>query len=208
MALSKLTLPVLISSKQIEFAAEREDIVALMRPMPLLAVDAAQNWAPEARPVEKKSVDQAASCAIYVGLFGCIYSEPTILEYRSASGNRYREILIYIKDCPKREGPLAEFLKEVMDPKTGRTVVRYSDWSKVRKRFREHLWEATGRMVQHLLRLADPPAAMGEDGSILERRWVVEKKALLNLGLPSNPGEARELARFFENERLKPRGGL
>ncbi len=207
MAVPTETLRVLISSKQAEFVSEREDIVLLMKPMPLLAVDAAENWSPESLPVQEKSVSQAAACAIYVGLFGCVYSEATELEYRAASSNRYREILVYIKDCPNREAPLADFVNELMSAKSGRTVVRYKDWSKIRQRFRQHLWDAVGRMVQHTLRLADPPAAMGEDGSILDRRWAFEKEALRSLGLPVEPQDAREFAKVLDTVWSQSRGG-
>jgi len=208
MAIDKLTLPVLISSKQAEFAVERDDIIRIMKPMPLLAVDAAENWAPEALPVEEKSVRQAAGCAIYVGLFGCIYSEPTVLEYKAAAGNSYREILVYVKDCATRQPKLADFLDQVADPKNGHKLVRYSEWSTVRRRFRDHLWEAIGRMVQHALRLGDPPAAMGEDSSVFDQRWQLERAALLDLGLPDDPQRAKELAILLENEKDAQTGGL
>lgn len=198
----RMALPVLISSKQAEFPVERADIVKIMEPMPLLAADAAEGWAPEAVDVQEKSVQRANACLIYVGLFGCIHSEPTILEYRAATRNPHREILVYIRDCDNREPQLSAFLSEVIAPVTGRTVLRYSDWRAVRKRFRDHLWEAIGRMAQHCLRLGSPPAAMGP-GSALARRWERERAGLLELGLPATPSEALELATFLEAERSR-----
>src|SRR3954447_17981702 len=172
MALLKMQLPVLISSKQAEFERERADIVKLMASMPLLAVDAAERWSPASIPVQHESVFHAERCAIYVALFGCRYSNPTILEYEAAAGNLHREVLIYIRDCDNREPPLHEFLERVSNPTAGPTVVHYSAWSKVRERFVEHLWDATGRMVQHLLRLGAVPSAMGAEQEVFEKRWL------------------------------------
>ena len=209
MAVQKLTLPVLISSKQIEFQLEREDIRKLMERIPLLAVDLAADWAPQARPILDQSVRQARACAIYVGFYGCIYSEPTVQEYRAARENRYREILIYVKDCPgSRDAQLTAFLKELTDPTAGHTVLTYSDWSKVRQHFTGHLWEAIGRMTTLALRLGDPPAAMGDDAAILEQRWALEREDLLDLGLPDDPDRARALAQLIETQRPKQQSGF
>jgi hypothetical protein len=208
-AVQKLALPVLISSKQAEFQTEREDIYKIMKSMPLLAVDVAENWPPQSVPILEQSVQQARACAIYVGLYGCIYSQPTIEEYRAASENRYREILIYVKQCPSNRDPqLTDFLGQVMAPTTGYIVLTYSDWPKIRKQFTEHLWAAIGRMAMHALRLGEPPKALGDDAAVLEQQWEAEKSALLNLGLPADPKQALELADLLKSQQPKEPTGI
>jgi hypothetical protein len=202
MAIASPTLKVLISSKQAEFAAERADILQTIRPLPLLVANAAEQWPPESTPVERKSVEEASTCAIYVGLFGCVYSEPTVLEYRAASTNPHREILVYVKDCANREPALVPFLNALIEGKTGHTVTRFATWSDVRERFADHLWHAVGRMIDRLLRISSPPRAMG-GGGVLQRKWEVERAALAALGLPNDPHEALQMAEYLECERSK-----
>lgn len=202
MAIAQRQLTVLISSKQAEFAAERADILRIMRPMPLLAANAAEDWAPETKPVLDKSVDETAGAAIYVGLFGCVYSEPTVMEYRAARQNPHREVLIYVKDCKARDAPLDEFLRTVLTGRTGHTVVRFGDWADVRDRFADHLWDAVGRMIERLMRLGRPPVAMGS-GGVLARKWNAERAALLALGLPADEQEALDLAAHLGRERAR-----
>jgi len=199
-AVGQRHLTVLISSKQAEFAAERADILQIMRPMPLLVANAAEEWAPERTPVLHKSVNEAAACAIYVGLFGCIYSEPTVMEYREARKNPQRELLIYVKDCKTRELALDEFITATLGSTTGHTAVRFASWPDVRDRFADHLWEAVSRMVERLMRLGNPPVAMGS-GGVLERKWNTERAALLALGLPERSQDALDLAAHLQRER-------
>jgi hypothetical protein len=196
MAERQSTLSILISSKQLEFAAERADLREILRPLPLLVANAAETWAPESTPVLLKSIDEAANCAIYLGLFGCVYSEPTILEYRAASRNPHREILVYIKQCrQQRDRELEEFLETVKD---GRTVVQFTDWVQVRDRIADHLWRAVQRMIERLLRLGNPPTALGSSGA-MARKWTAEKSSLLELGLPAEPQDAAHLAAWLQD---------
>ena len=200
MAIAQRQLKVLISSKQSEFAAERADILRTIQPLPLLAANVAEEWAPESTPVERTSVREAAECSIYVGLFGCVYSYPTVLEYQAARANPQRELLIYVKACPTRDAELATFVDTITGPNSGHTVVTFTDWSQVRDRFADHLWSAVGRMIDRLLRLADPPVPMSiGDRSILVRKWQDEATALQGLGLPEDREEARQLARDLKH---------
>lgn len=189
-------LKVLISSKQAEFAAERADILQRMQPLPLLVANAAEQWSPESMPVERKSVDEALGCAIYVGLFGCVYSEPTVLEYEAARSNPHREILVYIKDCAHRDSRLVPFVNGLMEGKSGHTVLRFATWSVVQDRFADHLWNAVGRMIERLLRIGNPPVAMG-GGGVLERKWQTERASFAALGLPTTPDEALQMADYL-----------
>jgi hypothetical protein len=180
MAQSHSTLSVLISSKQSEFAAERADIEALVRPLPLLVASVAELWEPGPQSVKTRSLEEALACAIYVGLFGCVYSEPAVSEYVEAASNPNREVLVYIRECPGRDPSLAAFLDGVTDPRTGRTAVTYSDWSQIRPRIVDHLWAAVQRMIVTLLRLGEAQRAMaGEGGSgTLKRKRLNELAAL------------------------------
>ena len=191
MAVNRRLLRVIISSKQSDFVVERQDIARIMEPMPLLVASAAESWAPSETPVERRSVEEAASCAIYVGLFGCVYSAPTILEYEAAAANENRARLIYVRDCPSRDPKLSKFLERSLHPQTGNTVVSYKEWAQVSTRFEHHLWEAVARMIENLLKLAKPPTAMGRD-RVMARQWQNEVQALEQLGLPSVPVEAEE----------------
>jgi hypothetical protein len=192
-------LNVLISSKQKEFAAERQDIRELMKPLPLLIADAGEDWVPSASPIRQTFLQQARECAIYVGFFGCIYSPSTIEEYTTAAENPYREILIFVKECPQRDPELARFIDQLVDPESGRTVVVYREWGSVRPRFEKSLWSAVGRMIEHLLRLGAPPVALG-DGGALERRWKAIQQNLWGLGLPQDRAAALGLARLLERQ--------
>jgi hypothetical protein len=200
MAIATRHLKVLISSKQAEFAAERADIVRIMRPLPLLIASAAEDWAPESMPINERSIVEAMDCSIYVGLFGCVYSAPAVMEYELAHQNPQRELLIYVKSCTHRDATLAQFLKQLSDSRSGHTVQEFNDWSDVRDRFADHVWDAIGRMIERLLRLANPPVPMGP-GSVLIRKWQHERDALVALGLPGDPREAADLASDLERLR-------
>lgn len=194
-------LNVLISSKQKEFAAERADIRELMKPLPLLIADAAEDWAPSSSSIRETFLKQARECAIYVGLFGCVYSPPTIEEYTAAAENPYREILIFVKECVQRDPELMKFVEQLADPESGRTIIVYKDWGSVRQRFEKSLWSAVGRMIEHLLRIGTPPVGMGADGALERRRKTMEPK-LWALGLPRDRAMALQLAQLLEGQRL------
>jgi hypothetical protein len=199
-ALATRQLKVLISSKQEEFAAERADIVRIMRPLPLLVANAAEDWPPESMPIHQRSIVEASACSIYVGLFGCVHSAPAVMEYESAHTNKHRELLIYVKACAHRDAALAQFLERLNDSRSGHVVTPFNDWSDVRDRFADHLWDAIGRMVDRLLRLAHPPVPMGNSSGLL-RKWHDEKDALMSLGLPEDPHEAAAFASELERKR-------
>src|ERR1700726_3692336 len=92
---------VFISSKQSEFHAEREALYQVIKRLPLLVPVLAEQWPPQRLEVRGRFLRAVRRSPIYVGLFGCIYSEPTVLEYEAAIENPAREVLIYIKRCPE-----------------------------------------------------------------------------------------------------------
>jgi hypothetical protein len=88
----------------------------------LLVADAAEDWDPQSAAIRETYLRQAKSCALYVGLFGCVFSAPTIEEYRAAAGNPLRQVLVYVKECAGgRDAALTGFLHELSDPESGRT---------------------------------------------------------------------------------------
>jgi len=193
MAINEPKLNVLISSKQKEFAEERADIRAMMAPLPLLVADAAEDWPAQSASIRETFLKAAQNCAIYIGLFGCVYSAPTIEEYRATAANPYRQILVYVKDCvARRDAELAAFLKEVNDPETGRVVVEFRDWAQVRPNFERHMWAAIQRMIGHLLELGNKPVSLSRPGA-LERKRHAYVQALHEMGLPAEAEQAGQL---------------
>jgi hypothetical protein len=208
MAVNEPALNVLISSKQKEFAEERAAIRALMAPLPLLVADAAEEWGPGADSIRERFLQQARSCALYVGLFGCVYSPPTIEEYRTAAENPYREILVYIKKCSGRDPELGAFLKQVTDPESGRTTAEYTTWDQVEPIFARHLWAAIQRMITRCLELGQKQVSLSGGDGVLERRRRSYERALAQIGYPSDAEEAALLAdklrRFVPGGRFVP----
>jgi hypothetical protein len=201
MATDEPRLNVLISSKQNEFTEERGDIRALMAPMPLLVADAAEDWGAQSGSIRETFLRQAKGCALYVGLFGCVYSAPTIEEYRAAAENPHREILVYVKECPARDDDLNKFLDEVKDPEFGRSIVTYESWATVKPNFQRHLWAAIQRMIAHCLELGNKPVSLSGSDGPLERRRRRYEQSLAEMGLPVDAdrayGLAAQLRRFF-----------
>jgi len=195
MATNEPTLNVLISSKQKEFVRERADIRSLMAPMPLLVADAAEDWDPQSAAIRETYLRQAKSCALYVGLFGCVFSAPTIEEYRAAAGNPLRQVLVYVKECAGgRDAALTDFLHELSDPESGRTLVTYTVWDEVRPQFMRHLWAAIQRMIEHCIELGNKPVTLSSGAGALERRRHRYEAALAEMGFPVEGDRALELA--------------
>src|SRR6185503_13788870 len=98
-------ISVFISSKQSEFETERAVLADKIRGIPFLDAVVAEEWAPERTPVQDVFLEKVRRCPIYVGLFQCIYSEPTEMEYRAGIENPYREVLLYVKTCRGTRDP-------------------------------------------------------------------------------------------------------
>ncbi len=175
---------VFISSKQKEFQRERLGMEQVIRKLPLLAADLAEDWSPERETVKDTFLNRVRRAPIYVGLFGCIYSSPTCLEYETALENSRREILIYVRECQDREPRLADFIDRLESPEHGHTIKPFQDWGELKPYFERHLWNAVERMIDHYLRLAEPEPATRGQKSIMARRWHETRSSLLSLGLP------------------------
>jgi hypothetical protein len=189
---------VFVSSKQREFAEERRGMAEVVSRLPLLAVDIAEDWAPARETIEQSYVERVRRAPIYVGLFGCTYSEPTAHEYRVAAENPHREVLTYVKRCDEHrvEAQLAALIREFDEPQSGHTTKRFDNWTDLRPHFEQHLWAAVHRMIENYLRLAEPAPVARSGGSVMADRFRRERAHLLGLGLPgsADPDEARQWA--------------
>lgn len=176
---------VFISSKQSEFHDERAAFQQVIRRLPLLVPVLAEDWPPQRLEVRERFLRDVRRSPIYVGLFGCIYSAPTVLEYETAIENPAREILIYIKRCPreKTEPNLVPFLERLQE----RTVKVFADLAELLPVFEQHLWSAVGRMIGAYMELqAAAPVArgLGLRESPLVRAWRMRREQIEGLGLP------------------------
>ena len=107
------TLTVFISSKQLEFQLERTILKHEIEAIPRLNADLAEEWSPERTDVRQVFLNRVIAAHFYVGLFGCVYSEPTRAEYEAARQNKYRELLIYVKAGGQPEPELAALIAEI-----------------------------------------------------------------------------------------------
>jgi len=186
---------VFISSKQSEFREARLRMAEIIEGMPLLVPILAEDWAPERLDVREKFLGDVRRSPIYVGLFGNVYSEPTILEYDTARENPYREILIYIREqesatIDSRLAPFLQLLKERHTCKIFETVQNILPF------FEKHLWNAVRAMIEAYIELQKPaPVTHGGD-SPFQRRWAARRAQLGLLGLPGglSPENAAEYA--------------
>jgi len=177
-------LRVFISSKQVEFNDERRGMAQVIRSLPLLAADFAEDWSPERESIQASFMMRVRKAPIYVGLFGRVYSPATVLEYQTACENPRREILIYIRHCHDREPLLTEFVRRLEDPVSGHTLLHFSAWADLKPLFERHLWDAVRRMIEKYLRLSEPKVRARNTNSVRARRWRETRKQLLDLGLP------------------------
>ena len=174
---------VFISSKQEEFATERAVLAHEIESMAILEPVLAESWLPQGTSVQDLYLRDVRSCPIYVGLFGCTYSEPTKLEYLAASENAYRERLIYLKECAPVDPPLQELIKTFE-----RQVVfkRFRTVGDLLPTFSNHLLAALSRMITNYQLLGEPKPVAHGSGAALEKRWASRQKQLSQLGLPGD----------------------
>jgi hypothetical protein len=176
---------VFISSKRAEFERERSAMAEMISSLPLLAPIIAEEWSPARENAKQKYLGDVRNSPIYVGIFGCVYSAATELEYRTALENPYREILIYVRDCENPDAELKPLLKSwFVDCE--HTVRRYTKWEELRPVFQKHLWDAVGRMIEAYLQLARPEMTPRGFDSVLEPRWKEARNQIMSLGLPGD----------------------
>lgn len=175
---------IFVSSKQREFVEERQGIAEIVRSLPLLAVDIAEDWAPGRESIEATYLARVRAAPIYVGLFGCTYSAPTAREYDAANENPYREVLTYVKRCDSVDPELALLIRRFDELRDGHTTKHFDTWSDLKPHFEKHLWAAVHRMISHYLQLAEPAPTPRGDSSVMTARWQRQQRYLLDLGLP------------------------
>jgi hypothetical protein len=73
-----------------------------------------EGFPPESRPAQEVMIDRLNECHVYIGIFGSVYSEPTIIEYRRAE-ELGRSRLCFVKNVDDREKRLMDFLHEIRD---------------------------------------------------------------------------------------------
>jgi len=195
---------VFISSMQSEFEAERSILVHEIESIPILEPILAGAWLPQATSVQKVYLSDVRSCPIYVGLFGCTYSEPTKIEYFAASENPYRERLIYLKECAAIDPDLLMLIKTF---ELQVTFTRFRGVADLLPIFSRHLLGALDRIVGIYQLLREPKPVAHSGGTVLERRWSNKQRYLSTLGLPGNLSpESYESAKGVVLSVLNDRG--
>ena len=158
MALMHEIVPVFVSSKQSEFIEERKWIFEKLSAMELLAPDMMEDWGPTSQSAQQLYLDRVRNAMVYVGLFGCKFSQPTSEEYRASRENRYKESLVYIRACPQRDPELQTLIDEMNQIGLGHVSRAYTNWSEIEPNFERHLWDAVGRMAKAYHRLGQAPS--------------------------------------------------
>jgi uncharacterized protein DUF4062 len=184
-------ISVFISSKQSEFETERAVLADKIRSIPFLDVVVAEEWAPERTPVQDVFLDRVRRCPIYVGLFQCIYSEPTEMEYRAGIENPYREILLYVKACGGTRDPRLEHL--IGAARSQHVTFQFQGIKDLLPVFGRHLQAALVRMVENLQALGKQEPVGRSTNSVLQRRWADQQRHLGSLGLPVDRGVAVDM---------------
>ncbi len=183
-------ISVFISSKQSEFETERAVLADKIRAIPFLDVVVAEEWAPERTPVQDVFLEKVRRCPIYVGLFQCIYSEPTELEYHAGMENPYREVLFYVKACREARDPrLAAFIEAA---RSRHVTFQFEGIRDLLPVFTSHLQAALVRMVENLQALGKQKPVSRSEDSVLQRRWAAQQRHLRALGLPEDHAVAAE----------------
>lgn len=174
---------VFISSKQDEFETERAVLAHQIESIPILQPVFAEAWFPQGATIQDVYLRDVRSCPIYLGLFGCAYSEPTKLEYFAASENPYRERLIYLKECSQVDSLLQDLIKTFERQVVFRKFRTVGD---LLRDFSHHILAALSRMVINYQLLGETKLIAQGSGSSLERRWTKRRQQLSQLGLPGD----------------------
>jgi hypothetical protein len=144
-------ISVFVSSKQGELDTDRQIVRQRAEDAGLTPV-LAEDWPPGRADIRQVYLEKVERCPIYLGLFYRTYSEPTAEEYRVASNNPYREILIYWRSSGGQpvDAPLSEFMRAVG---TRHVYQKYQKPEDLLRIVHEHLQQALERMIQLLLNL-------------------------------------------------------
>lgn len=120
-------LRIFVSGKEGELVNERAVAIDLIHFLDFTPIGSEKRPA-SSESMRKENRGEVSRSDIYIGIFGSIFSEPTINEFRNA---RMRNIptLIFEKELlnERREQKLIDFLNEIKDPKTGLVIATYKN---------------------------------------------------------------------------------
>lgn len=119
-------LRIFVSGKEGELDHERAFVMDLIHSLSLIPIGSEERPA-SSESMKTENTSEVGISDIYIGIFGGIYSEATIREFRNA---RLKNIptLIFEKELSEndeRENELKDFLREIKHPKTGLVVKKY-----------------------------------------------------------------------------------
>lgn len=98
-------LDVFLSSSQKEFEDIRKSLEKEISALPFLSCRLLEKRGAKPIDTTQASLQASRSCDIYIGLFGRVYSETTIKEYKEAD-KKFKPILVYVKKLEKRDAKL------------------------------------------------------------------------------------------------------
>lgn len=89
---------------------------------------------------------------VYLGIFDCEYSEPTVEEYHLAINDRLvrKEIIIFVRDRKQveRQPLLNDFLTKIMDPHKGHSCIIYNNQEEFLEKAKSSLIAYYGRSIE------------------------------------------------------------
>jgi hypothetical protein len=152
-----------------EFEKERAAIVHQIALVRGFQINAAEEWGARSPNPEKLYRFGVQECHIYVGLFGNVYSAATQGEYEEASGNPYRQKLIYLKRSRNIDPRLAELIKLFRD--RHRPYIFTNLWDLLPRVVDDLDW-AVQQILDHTLeRYTEPPVAHSGETNIALEAW-------------------------------------
>lgn len=128
---------IFISSRQKELQDERDRLWKLINegdeilPKLFRAHTFERDFAGRKEGVSDLVKDWVLKSDVYLGLFDCEFSKPTVDEYQIAVNDKFvkKEIIIFVRErkTTEREETLRDFLSKVMHPASGHSCVIYKD---------------------------------------------------------------------------------
>lgn len=149
-------LKIFVSGKEGELVNERAFTIDLIRSLDFIPIGSEKRPASN-EPMKEENMNEVNTSDIYIGIFGGMYSEATIREFRSA---RLRNIptLIFEKELPsgeQRAQKLKDFLNEIKDPKTGLVVDTYKNVVELKEKILNALSYCLTKKFRDARRLQD-----------------------------------------------------
>ncbi len=199
-------LKIFISSTMTDLQAERQAVEQAIAELRLEAVRA-ETLGSQPVSSRRACLEMARQCDIYLGIYGARYGwvppgdqvSVTEMEFQEAR-KQGKDILVYVKDVPKREEAQVEFLRRVEDFDEGlfrrpyfTTPEQLAEWVKediaalVSRRYREGEGERHETTVRQLSELKK------------QLYRLIERKTKLGLNAP--PGLIRKIESLKQDIR-------